>query len=294
MRLLTHLPTWFLLGALLPAMAHAQSQNALTWNTYQEPEACHLEASLSEKSSVSFVATAGQKPVMELKIPFRNRVTKEAELLEISPPWREKGQSLVSHSRQTGSTQLNFENNIQSLLDGLGNGQWAQVSLASDEGDLWRREISSVGISEYMQSFNDCRNSLPPLRFTDINDRVVLFPHNSTDISPEGRRMLNLMVEYLTYDDSIQTIQIDGHTDRTGQRLINLTISRQRAEKVRDHLLDAGVSPELISIIRWHGDRYPLNADRTREQQQQNRRVEIKLLRTPPPQTSANPSIDWS
>ena len=289
MRFITLIP---LLVAIGTGMAQAQSSEPLPWTVMAGKEQCRLEANLSEKSRISFIANAGRKPVLSLQVPFRNRTTSKGELKIIPAPWQRTKDRTIASASKAPASELVFTHNIQQMLDAMKNGEWAEINLTSDEGLTWTQQIPATAIGSFMEKFNTCRNTLPPLSFADINDTVVVFRTNDTEVNSLGAGRLDLVIDYLSYDDTIRSIQIDGHTDRSGKSYINLTISKKRAERVRDYLIAAGVDPKILMPVRWHGSRYPLNAGKTQKQKLLNRRVEIKLMREDP--RTAVPKLNWS
>lgn len=73
-------------------------------------------------------------------------------------------------------------------------------------------------------------------------------------------------------------IEIRGHTDNVGGALINQRLSEERAENVRQYLIDKGVDPERIEAIGF-GERYPIADNSTPEGRAQNRRIEIQRVK---------------
>lgn len=63
-----------------------------------------------------------------------------------------------------------------------------------------------------------------------------------------------------------------------GSDSYNLDLSRRRAEAVRDFLIDRGVGPARITA-RGYGEAYPVAPNDTATGCQQNRRVEVVVLR---------------
>ena len=72
------------------------------------------------------------------------------------------------------------------------------------------------------------------------------------------------------------TIEIRGHTDSTGTRQHNLTLSRRRADAVVDYLIKNGISPERLSA-RGFGPDKPIGDNATADGRRKNRRTEISV-----------------
>jgi outer membrane protein OmpA-like peptidoglycan-associated protein len=72
-------------------------------------------------------------------------------------------------------------------------------------------------------------------------------------------------------------VRISGHTDDVGAASANLTLSKQRAESVRDYLVTAGVPNDRI-LVEYFGEEKPLVPNTSAANRQQNRRVEMKIV----------------
>ncbi|MEW6301145.1 MAG: OmpA family protein, partial [Thermodesulfobacteriota bacterium] len=65
----------------------------------------------------------------------------------------------------------------------------------------------------------------------------------------------------------------------TGSADFNLQLSQQRADAVRDFLVSNGIDPDRI-ITRGYGQGYPVASNVTAAGRQENRRVEVVVLRS--------------
>ena len=69
-------------------------------------------------------------------------------------------------------------------------------------------------------------------------------------------------------------IEIDGHTDNTGDAASNLTLSQQRAEAVRVYLIQQGADGNML-VAKGFGDTMPIAPNETEEGKFRNRRIEF-------------------
>ena len=123
----------------------------------------------------------------------------------------------------------------------------------------------------------------------------VLFPFNSDQLQPEGRRLLRGLAEplaaYLATRDEI--LMVSGFTDdrqvRGGSRRFadNWELSAQRALTVTRTLIDEGVPSSSIFAAAF-GAEQPVASNADAAGRAQNRRVEI----TPMPRPAAPPDAD--
>ena len=105
----------------------------------------------------------------------------------------------------------------------------------------------------------------------DMGD--VLFDTGKSDLRPEGREDLaKLSGIVLNYPSLLLTIE--GYTDNTGNAEINQTLSEQRANAVRNYLVNQGLAAGSVSA-QGLGMSNPVADNGTAEGRQKNRRVEI-------------------
>jgi len=69
---------------------------------------------------------------------------------------------------------------------------------------------------------------------------------------------------------------IEGHTDNVGKRTSNVTLSKNRANAVKNYLVKKGVSATRFQV-QWFGPDKPIADNTTDEGRQRNRRVEMTL-----------------
>ena len=72
-------------------------------------------------------------------------------------------------------------------------------------------------------------------------------------------------------------MQIEGHTDATGDEAFNLQLSVDRAKTVEKALIARGVSPDRLST-KGLGRSQPLSTNDSDEGRARNRRVEFRVL----------------
>lgn len=73
------------------------------------------------------------------------------------------------------------------------------------------------------------------------------------------------------------SLRIEGHTDDIGEADFNLNLSKERAEAVREYLIDKGIESDRFEV-NWFGETQPIATNRTAAGRQQNRRVELKIV----------------
>ena len=101
----------------------------------------------------------------------------------------------------------------------------------------------------------------------------VLFSVGKADLKPGAARSLDKLVAALRRDRDM-TVTIEGHTDSTGRRAFNQTLSQRRADAVRSYLAAKGIAAARIQA-RGLGPDFPVATNKTEAGRQQNRRVEL-------------------
>ncbi|MES2605222.1 MAG: OmpA family protein [Pseudomonadota bacterium] len=103
----------------------------------------------------------------------------------------------------------------------------------------------------------------------------IVFDFDSAALKPGSDRALDEIAGFLI-DQEQPLVKVEGHTDSVGSHDYNIELSGDRADAVRDALVDRGVSPTTIQVSGF-GEEYPVASNDTDEGRQLNRRVEIVL-----------------
>ncbi len=110
------------------------------------------------------------------------------------------------------------------------------------------------------------------LNATPVVLPTVLFKLGTAELLAEAKPALAQLAAELTARPGLR-IEVAGHTDRIGEPQKNLVLSEQRAEAVKDRLVQAGVAAERISTVGY-GDTRPLHPS----PDARNRRVEVQAV----------------
>lgn len=104
----------------------------------------------------------------------------------------------------------------------------------------------------------------------------VFFDVESFELKPESRVELNKLAEFLNLQPSVK-IEISGHTDNTGLRQNNITLSENRAKAVRQYLIEKGINANRLSF-KGYADTKPIADNNTEVGRQKNRRTEYRVI----------------
>src|SRR5215467_14585811 len=110
--------------------------------------------------------------------------------------------------------------------------------------------------------------------------RSIYFEPNSAHMSLDSRAVVDeIGGQMRAYENTI--VDIEGNTDSTGQRTYNMQLSRQRADAVRDYLMEKYGFPGGRLRTVGNGPDKPLEDNATPEGREKNRRTDIKLYANP-------------
>ena len=170
---------------------------------------------------------------------------------------------------------------ISSVTGGkAGQGAVAGAAVGAVAGNLWskrmqdkqeamQRATQGTGIEVARTADNQLKVNVP----SDLS-----FDTGSATLKPSLRPVLDQFAQGL---DQTLTVHVIGHTDSTGNDAINDPLSVQRAQSVRNYLVDHGVPPARIAIA-GRGSREPVADNTTEAGRAKNRRVEIYLSEPAP------------
>jgi outer membrane protein OmpA-like peptidoglycan-associated protein len=105
----------------------------------------------------------------------------------------------------------------------------------------------------------------------------ALFDYDKAELRPDALDELQKLAELIRRNPKA-TFRIEGHTDANGSREYNLELSLRRAESVKAWLVQAlGIDPGRVETVGFGPDKLLVTANKSIEEQQPNRRVEIVI-----------------
>jgi outer membrane protein OmpA-like peptidoglycan-associated protein len=145
--------------------------------------------------------------------------------------------------------------------------QQAQLSAQQAETD---KAAMRAKLSEQLNSILQTRDSARGL-IVSMSD--VLFDTGRYSLKPGAREKLAKVAGILLAYPGLN-IEVGGYTDNVGGDAMNQTLSENRADSVRDYLVQEGVARNSVSA-RGFGNTLPVSSNDNSSGRQQNRRVEL-------------------
>jgi len=104
------------------------------------------------------------------------------------------------------------------------------------------------------------------------------FKFGKTALPDEAKTKIDEMVAQLKQDPKNVFIEIEGHTDNVGDKLVNEKLGLERAQAVQRYLYEQYQVPLHKMNVISYGEDKPIAPNKTRDGRAQNRRVVIKVL----------------
>ena len=128
---------------------------------------------------------------------------------------------------------------------------------------------AAVTQKEVQRTFGEALAAQPPkpLSFT------LYFDIASTEVTPDSLPILEALFAEVAKREAVE-VQVTGHTDRVGTDATNDRLSLERAQGVRDILIQRGLKTSFIRAV-GRGEREPLIPTPEEQPEPRNRRVEV-------------------
>lgn len=257
-----------------------QSSWQLSANT---PLLCQLEHPIPNFGKAVFSSVAGK----DLNLDFQLQMLRLpdsyglAEVLSVPPQWRpgEKPKTLASMRLLKQFDGDLPKKTAWTLLTELEQG-FSPTFYYSDwysPYDKVTAALNPVQFPTQYQAFSHCIAGLLPYSFEDIAFTILSY-ESGDQLTRESRRRLSLIAEYLKYDSDIEAIELQGYTDSYGGPWMNEQLSVQRAQKIKDFLIAAGVAEDKVQIEGF-GERRHVAPNDTPLGRAVNRRVVLQMAK---------------
>lgn len=149
---------------------------------------------------------------------------------------------------------------------------------AAEESDRLRQQAEQEKAdlrAQLLQQLNTILATRDTARGLIANMSDVLFKTGSFELLPGARERLAKVSGIIIAHPGLH-LEVEGHTDSIGGDDYNQKLSENRAQAVRDYLVQQGIVDNTI-VFRGLGKTQPVATNDTPDGRQQNRRVELVL-----------------
>ncbi len=126
---------------------------------------------------------------------------------------------------------------------------------------------------------NGCPGSVVMLKKEIIILEQVEFDIDRATIKPVSNKLLDEVGTVLKEHPELLRLEVQGHTDNTGGKEHNKTLSQKRADAVMAALVKRGVARDRLTA-KGYGQEVPVAANITTDGRRKNRRVQFIILET--------------
>ncbi len=136
-------------------------------------------------------------------------------------------------------------------------------------------DLKSIKVKQYQEIRKDLY-LVPIKKNQTVILKTIFFKQASAKLLPESYEELNRLAKFLKENPEVK-IEISGHTNNLGDRVKLMQLSKDRAEAVKQYLVNKGINENRITTKGYGPDR-PIASNDTPEGRKKNQRVEFKII----------------
>jgi outer membrane protein OmpA-like peptidoglycan-associated protein len=247
--------------ASLPAMAltFQTRLESIEWTVEGDKFECRLTQPITDFGSGEFVRKAGEQATFRLKAYNPMMGGGSATLLAAAAPWQPGRDDINLGTVRIGSGNVLFNSSqVQAgrLISGLMDGRSPVVRHSSGDGRVSEVRLLPVRFTQAFADYQSCVAKLLPQNFEQVKQSQIGFPGGGIELDSAAKAKLQVMLEYMKADPTVNHIELDGHSDNSGNRLTNRDLSRRRALAVMEFFKANGIQESQITL-RFHGSGTP-------------------------------------
>lgn len=112
---------------------------------------------------------------------------------------------------------------------------------------------------------------------TTIQLKSVLFKRGTADILDGSFEELDRVYTMLKKNPNVE-IELSGHTDNTGSAKLNIELSQERSDRIKQYLVEKGIDAKRLESKGYGGAR-PISSNKSEATRKLNRRVEFTIIK---------------
>ncbi|WKK80266.2 OmpA family protein [Marivirga arenosa] len=112
---------------------------------------------------------------------------------------------------------------------------------------------------------------------TTIQLKSVLFKRGTSTIMDGSFEELDRVYSMLKKNPNVE-IELSGHTDNTGSAKLNIELSQERSDRIKQYLVDKGIDSKRLESKGYGGAR-PIASNKSEATRKLNRRVEFTIIK---------------
>jgi len=154
-----------------------------------------------------------------------------------------------------------------------------QAAQAADR----KADTANQGVQQANNRINTLETRVGNINLSDAyaesDKQTVVFALNSAALNSQAKSTLDRIASDVSGQRQGYLIEIQGFTDNTGSEQYNIGLSQRRAESVERYLVSKNIPLYRVSIVGL-GEDNPIADNKTNQGRSQNRRVEVRVLKS--------------
>ena len=159
-------------------------------------------------------------------------------------------------------------NNKQDVTISFNKTDYAFQAKVIEQKDLELAVDSKLKLGEFVLE------EIEPGRAYRLAD--IFFETDSYELNSKSKALLNSFAHFLEKNPNLK-VSINGHTDDKGDDKINLILSQNRADQVKNYLIDKGIDPYRLNA-KGFGESKPSLPNKSDYNRSRNRRTEFEFI----------------
>jgi outer membrane protein OmpA-like peptidoglycan-associated protein len=203
------------------------------------------------------------------------RVQKEKDVAAAAAAEKAKSEAeaqAASEAKRQAELTAAKEAQMKAEAEGKQAAEKAKAEAAKEEAA--RAQAATAALrAQLLKQLNEVLQTTDTPRGLVVNMADVLFETGKYALNQDAQLKLAKLSGIIQAHPGLN-LAIEGHTDTTGSADFNMKLSQQRADSVREFLIQQGMSPDTITA-KGMGEDNPVADNSTAAGRKLNRRVEI-------------------
>ena len=257
-----------------------QSYENSTWTVKGDSFACSLQQRFENYALLEVKTVPAQQQQLVFTWLLKDKPITRLHVSSRKADWQSANTVLTPlnfTSTDIEDNKVQFSADVSALLRLIKQGGWLDT-LVSFKDEQLRLTFTNTHSDEIVADYQQCLNNLSPLSWEQARDHQLQFASGQRTVTAEkDLKFLKDLVRYISLDNRVSKVLVDGHTDNTGSPLSNRLLSKERADDVASRLIEFGLPKDMLEV-RAHGQRYPIIKN-SKQGASSNRRVLVRLFR---------------
>jgi OOP family OmpA-OmpF porin len=160
-------------------------------------------------------------------------------------------------------------------------GQAAQNAQNAAQAADRKADTANQGVQQANNRINTLETRVNSINdtYAESSKETVLFDLNKSTLTNQAKGTLDKIAGDLSGQKTGYMVELQGFTDAQGSEQYNIGLSQRRVESVERYLVSKNIPLYRISVVGL-GEESPVADNKTRQGRAQNRRVEVRVLKS--------------